>query len=168
MSSASNKRFHSDSGSSGDKRQRLSSDVATQGETKESDALLENSAGETKEEMAADRKRQGRAKIAESKTIPCIATLYKKIEGKWVKSNYIKGHFVQIGEPITFTSRVKASKCFGGMNRNTIAANIDNKGRSKIKGGEYEGLYVMLENKPVEPIMLRESRSNLLLQNQKE
>ena len=156
MSSASNKRSASNSGASGDKRQRLLGDDSEIGETKESDALPENSAGETKEEMAVDRRRQRYAKIAESQSQPCIAVLYKKIKGKYVKGNYIKGRFVKSGEPITFTSRVKAGECFGGMKTNTISCNIDRKNRSEIKGGEYEGLYVMFSNKPVESIMFGE------------
>ena len=153
MSSLSNKRPSQNSGSSVDKRQRLSSDTSESGETKSSEALPGNSAGETKEDLAADRRRQRCAKMAESKTKPCIAILYKFIKGRTIKRKYIKGHFVKIGDPITFTSRVKAGKCFGGIPTKTIAMNIDRKSRSKIKGGIHEGLYVMLSNKPVEAIM---------------
>jgi hypothetical protein len=156
MSSLSNKRPSQNSGSSVDKRQRLSSDTSESGETKESDALPENSAGETKEEMAADRFRQRNAKIAESQTIPCIAILYTKINGKKINGKWVQMSYVKSGEPMTFTSRVKASECFGGMSQSTIASNINNKGRSKIKGGIHEGLYVVLTNKPVEPIMFGE------------
>jgi hypothetical protein len=147
------KRKYSNSGSSADKRQRLSGDTSESGETKQSEVSPESSAGETKEDGAADRKRQRIAKQAESITKPCIATIYTKIKGKRIKGKYIKGLFVKSGEPITFTSRVNAGECFGGMKANTIARNIDKKSRSEIKGGEYEGLYVMLENKPVESIM---------------
>ena len=52
-----------------------------------------------------------------------------------------------------FTSRVKASECFGGMNLPIIGRNIREKTRSKIKGGEYKGLYVMFYNKPIESIL---------------
>jgi len=147
------KRPLQDSGASGDKRQRLSSDASEIGETKSSETSPESSADETKEDRAAARERQRCAKIAESNTKPCIAVLYTKINGEKIKGKYIRNQYVQFGEPITFTSRVKASKCFGGMKITKIQRNIDNRGRSKIKGGEYEGLYVMFSNKPVEPIM---------------
>ena len=140
-------------GASGDKRQRLSSDVATQGETKSSDALPENSAGETKEDLAADREMQRRAKIAESKSLLCIAIIYEKIKGKYVNGNWVQRDFVKNGDPITFTSRLKASDKFGGMKLKKIQDNITKKQRSKIKGGDYDGLYVMFSNKPVESIM---------------
>ena len=175
------KRKSPKSGSSGGKRQRLSDDTSEivdstmsealpeifAGETKSSEALP--SAGETKEDLtltviplsvmtkedlAAARKRQGHAKRSETNSPPCIAVLYTRIKGKWVTGKgWVGESFVPTGESITFTSRVKASDKFGGMRRKTIGANIDNKSRSKIKGGEYEGKYVMLSNNPVESIM---------------
>jgi len=152
------KRKSPNSGTSSDKRQRLSGDTSESGETKSSEALpvipLPVITLRSKEEMAADRERQRCAKLAESLSPPCIAVLYKQIKRKWVKGKgYEKESFVQIGKPIPFTSRVKAGKCFGGMSRSTIHMNIDNNSRSKIKGGEYDGLYVMLSDKLVEPIM---------------
>jgi hypothetical protein len=152
MSSLSNKRPAQNSGPSVGKRQRLSGDTSESGETKESDALPENSAGETKEDGAAARSRQRYANSAETQSPPCIAILYTYIKGKMVKGKWVKGQYVQSGDPITFTSRLKASNCFG-MPRRTIDSNITKKQRSKIKGGDYDGLYVMLEKKPVEPIM---------------
>ena len=147
------KRPLQDSGSSVDKRQRLSSDTSEIGETKESDALPEYSAGETKEDRAADRLRQRHANSSESQSPPCIAVLYTYIKGRTIKRKWVKGQFVQSGNPITFTSRVKAGECFGGINRKKIGDNINNKQRSKIKGGKYDGQYVMFSNKPVESIM---------------
>ena len=150
----------SEAGASGDKRQRLSSDASEIVETKQSDALpvipLPVITLRSKEEMAADRFRQRNTKIAESRSPPCIAVLYTYIKGGKIKGKYIKGRFVKTGEPITFTSRVKASECFGGMKRKTITTNIDNKRKSKIKGGDYEGLYVSFSNKPIESIMFGE------------
>jgi hypothetical protein len=153
------------SGSSGDKRQRLSSDDSEiddstmseafpeifAGETNSSEALP--SAGETKEDGAAARRRQRYANSAETNTKPCIAILYEKIKWKRIGSKYIKGHFVKSGDPITFTSRLEASEVLGGMDRKTIGLNIDRKSRSEIKGGDYDGLYVMLSNTIVEPTM---------------
>jgi len=155
MSSLStNKRSHSDSGASGDKRQRLSDNNSESGETKSSEALpVIPLPVITKEDRAVARKRQRCAKMAESLSAPCIAIIYTKIKGKWVKNNYIKSRYVPTGESITFTSRVKAGECFVGMTLSTIGMNIDRKSRSKIKGGEYEGLYVMLSDKLVKPIM---------------
>ena len=148
------KRKSTHSGASADKRQRLSGDVSEIGETKESDALpVIPLPVITKEDRAVARLRQGHAKQVESLSKPCIAIIYRKMKGKCIKRKYIKGPLVQIGDPMTFSSRVKAGKCFGGMNPKTIGSNIASKGRTKIKGGEYEGLYVMLSNKPVEPIM---------------
>tara|TARA_B110001452_G_scaffold225468_1_gene199440 strand:- start:198 stop:1676 length:1479 start_codon:yes stop_codon:yes gene_type:complete len=147
------KRKSSNSGSSADKRQRLSSDASEIGETKESDALPENSAGETKEDLAADREMQRRAKIAKNKSLPCIAIIYEKIKGKYVNGNWVQRDFVKNGDPITFTSRLKASDKFGGMKLKKIQDNITKKQRSKIKGGDYDGLYVMFSKKPVESIM---------------
>jgi hypothetical protein len=152
MSKPANKRPRPMEGASGDKRQRLSSDTSEIGETKESDALPENSAGETKEDLAADREMQRRAKIAKSKSLPCIAIIYKKIEGERINSK-TRYRYVPIGKSITFTSRVKAGECFGGMSRVTIQSNIDNKSRSKIKGGIHNGKYVRFSNIIVEPIM---------------
>ena len=145
----SNKRFHSDSGISVNKRQRLHLDTSDSSDT-------EISAGETKEEMAAERKRQGYAKMAETRSTPCIAILYTQIKRKWVKGKWGTSRYVQIGDPTIFSSRLKAGKCFGGMKKNTITQNIKKKGRSKIKGGEYDGQYVMFSDKLVEPIMFGE------------
>ena len=154
MSSASNKRNAQNSGSSVDKRQRLSGYVATQGETKSSDVSPESSAGETKEDGVAARERQRRVKIAESLSTQCIAVLYKQIKRKWVKDKgWVKGQYIKFGDPITFTSRKEAGDRLGGMKRSTIATNILQNSISKIKGGKYDGLYVMLSDKPVESIM---------------
>ena len=150
------KRPLQDSGSSVDKRQRLSSDTSEIGETKESDASPESSAGETKEDGAADRFRQERAKSAESLSKPCIAVLYTYIKGGKTKGKYIKGHFVPTGESITFTSRRQVGECFVGITTSVIKANINRRNKSKIKGGDYDGLYVMFSNKPVESIMVDE------------
>ena len=152
------KRNAQNSGTSSDKRQRLSGDTSESGETKSSEALpvipLPVITLRSKEEMAADRERQRCAELAESLSPPCIAVLYKQIKRKWVKDKgWVKGQYIKFGDPITFTSRLKASECFGGMNLKTIGSNIDNKGRSKIKGGKYDGLFVMLSDKPVESIM---------------
>tara|TARA_B100000795_G_C22781702_1_gene432634 strand:+ start:76 stop:1650 length:1575 start_codon:yes stop_codon:yes gene_type:complete len=145
------------SGSSGDKRQRLSSDTSESGETKSSEALpVIPLPVITKEDLAVARERQRCAKMVESQSIPCIAILFKFIKRKRIKSKWGTGRYVQIGNPMPFTSRVKAAEFFGGMKRNTIKMNINNKGRSKIKGGEYDGLYVMFSNKPVETIMFGE------------
>jgi len=153
MSKISKRKAEQFSGTSEDKRQRLSGDTSESGETKQSEVSPESSAGETKEDGAADRERQRHAKAAESQSPPCIAVLYTYIKGGKIKGKYIKGYFVPTGESITFTSRVKAGVSLGGMSRGTIGDNINNKRRSKIKGGDYDGLYVMLENKLVESIM---------------
>jgi len=146
-----------DEGASVDKRQRLSSDASEIGETKQSDALpVIPLPLITKEDSAAARKGQRYANSAESLSPSCIAVLYNFIKGKRIGGKWVKGYFVKVGDPITFTSRVKASDCFGGMPLNTIGVNIDNKHRSKIKGGDYEGQYVSFSNKPVEPIMFGE------------
>ena len=148
------KRKSTNSGSSVDKRQRLSGDTSESGETKQSEVSPDSSAGETKEDGAADRERQRRVNSAESRSPPCIAILYTKIGGKYVKGKgWVGESFVPTGESITFTSRLKASERLGGMKRKTITKNIDNKSRSKIKGGDYEGQYVMLSNIIVEPII---------------
>jgi hypothetical protein len=108
----------------------------------------------TKEDGAAARERQRRVKNGDSQSKPCIAVLYKFIKHKWVKGKgRVRGHFVQIGDPIPFKTRLKASEVLGGMKLKTISANIDNQSKSKIKAGDYDDLYVMLSNKTVEPIM---------------
>tara|TARA_B110001452_G_scaffold171863_1_gene143938 strand:- start:620 stop:2170 length:1551 start_codon:yes stop_codon:yes gene_type:complete len=162
------KRKSLNSGSSGDKRQRLPSNDSDSYESTMSEALP--STGETKEDLsltviplplitkedgAAARRRQGYAKSAETLSPPCIAILYTKIKWKRINGKHIKGHFVPIGKSIIFTSRLEASESevLGGMNRKTIITNIDKKGRSKIKGGDYDGLYVMFSNIIVEPII---------------
>ena len=154
--SLSKKRPAQISGTSEDKRQRLSDDTSESGETKQSEVSPESSAGETKEDGAADRKRQGHAKAAESLSPPCIAVLYTKIKGKRINGKWVKGQYVPTGESITFTSRLKAGVCLGGMKVSIIRTNIFNKGRTKINGGEYDGLYVMVSDKPVESIMFGE------------
>ena len=144
-----------DSGASGDKRQRLSSDASEIGETKESDALpVIPLPVITKEDGAADRKRQGYAKSAESQSPPCIAILYNFINGKRIGGKWVKSRYVPTGESIPFTSRVKAGECFGGMNRNTVVCNIFRGSKTKINGGDYEGQYVSFSNKTVESIMV--------------
>ena len=149
------KRKLTKSGSSGGKRQKTSGDDSEIGETKESDALSVIPLPViTKEEMAAVRRRQGYAKSAESLSPPCIAIIYTKIKGKYVNGNWVQRDFVPTGESITFTSRLKAGERLGGMPRKTIKENIYRKSRSKIKGGDYEGQYVMFSNKPVESIMV--------------
>jgi hypothetical protein len=154
-SKKSKKRKLPKSGSSDDKRQRLLGDTSEIGETKESDALpVIPLPVITKEELAAARFRQRNANSAESQSSPCIAVLYTKIKGGYVKGKgWVVDSFVPTGESISFTSRLKASDKFGGMTRPTIQQNIDNKSRSKIKGGIYEGKYVMLSKIIVEPIM---------------
>ena len=151
--SLSKKRPAQISGTSEDKRQRLSGDTSESGETKQSEVSPESSAGETKEDGAADRKRQGIAKRAEGRSPPCIAVLYNFIKGKRINGKWVKGYFVPTGESITFTSRLKAGERLGGMKRSTITMNIDNKSRSKIKGGIHINKYVRLSNIIVEPIM---------------
>ena len=153
MSKISKRKAEQFSGTSEDKRQRLSGDTSESGETKQSEVSPESSAGETKEDGAADRERQRRVNSAESRSPPCIAVLYNFIKGETIKGKYIKGYFVPTGESIQFTSRVKVGEYFGGMNRKKIGDNINNKGRSKIKGGKYDGLYVMMSDKLVESIM---------------
>ena len=154
------KRPLQDSGAGVKKRPKTSSRTVSDDdseiiESEESDALAVITLPViTKEEMAADRRRQGRAKMAESKSLPCIAILYTRIERKWVKGKgWVGESFVPTGESITFTSRVKAAKCFGGMTRKKIGNNILKKSRTKIKGGVHDGKYVMFSDKPVEPIM---------------
>ena len=133
-------------GANVDKRQRLLGDVAHK--TKQS--LPESSAGETKEDGTVARKRYY------CRSPPCIAIIYEKIGRKYVKGNYINTRYVQSGDPIPFTSRLKASESelFGGMLRVTIGNNIDTKAKSKIKGGIHINKYVMFSNIPVEPIIL--------------
>jgi hypothetical protein len=151
MSSASNKRNAQNSGASGDKRQKTSGDTSESGETKQSDVSPESS--ETKEDGAAARERQGRAKMAESQSKPCIAIIYKKIKRKWVKGKgWVDARLDPIGDPITFSSRKEAGERFG-MNRSTIGLNILQNSISKIKGGIHKGQYVMFTNRLVESIM---------------
>jgi hypothetical protein len=151
------KRKSNKSGASGGKRQKTSGDASEIGETKQSDALSVIPLPLiTKEDSAAARKRQGYAKSAESLSPPCIAILYNFINGKRIGGKWVKGYFVKVGDPMTFTSRLKASDKFGDMSRRTIKDNIDRKSRSKIKGGDYEGQYVSFSNNPVEPIMFGE------------
>jgi len=153
------------SGSSGDKRQRLSSDDSEiddstmseafpeifAGETNSSEALP--SAGETKEDGVAARRRQGRAKAAETLSPPCIAVLYTKIKGRMSGKKWIKMSFVKSGVSITFGSRLEASRVFGGMPTSTISININKKCKSEIQKGIHKGQYVMFSNIVVESIM---------------
>ena len=156
MSSASNKRNAQNSGTSSDKRQKTSGDTSESGETKSSEVLPPIPLPLiTKEDAAAARKRQAHAKSSETRNKPCIAILYEQIKRKYVKGKgYNRGHLVQFGDPITFSSKLEASRLFGGMPTTTIRMNIDNKGRSKIKGGDYDGLHVMFSKIIVEPIMV--------------
>jgi hypothetical protein len=132
-----------------------------QGETKEDLALpVIPLPVITKEDLAVTRRTQGHAKIAESLSKPCIATLYTYIKWEIIKGKHIKGHFVQIEDPITFKSRKEAGERLGGMNRGTIATNINNESKSKIKKGIHKGKYVMLSDKPVESIMFEGNEIN--------
>jgi len=146
--SSSSKRPRTDSGPSGDKRQK------TLALPPIPLPLI------MKEDLAAARLRQGYAKSAESQSPPCIAVLYTKIKGRMSGKKWIKMSFVKSGVSITFGSRLEASRVFGGMPTSTISININKKCKSEIQKGIHKGQYVMFSNIVVEPIMFGDIEIN--------
>ena len=162
--SASNKRPAQNSGASSDKRQRLSGYTSEIIESGESEALPEISGGETKEsgsdrrgrekkereqkkiEEAAERKRQGNAKRAASKTKPCFAN----IGGKRVKKNGIMTFEGGTDFPCTdfpFLSRSIAEDATG-ISSIAIACNIIRGSQSRGNKGIFKGQKVMFISAP--------------------
>jgi len=159
--SASNKRPAQNSGASSDKRQRLSGYTSEIIESGESEALPEISGGETKEsgsdrrgrekkereqkkiEEAAERKRQGNAKRAASKTKLCIAN----IGGERVEKNGIIEF--EGGTDYQFETKQEAVDKTG-ISSIAIACNIIRGSQSRGNKGEFEGQKVMFINAPVD------------------
>jgi len=161
LGSAKKKRKLSNSGSNDNKRQRLSGYASEIIESEESEPSPEISAGETKEsdsnrrgrekeereqkkiEEAAERRMQRYAKMAASRTKPCIAN----IGGKRVEKNGIITF--EEGIDFTFPSRPKAEEGTGIL-KCTIRNNISKKTKSRGKKGRFEGKQVMFINAPVD------------------
>ena len=155
------KRKLTKSGAGGDKRQKTSSDTSEIGESK-SEALPETFGGETKEsdsdrrgrekkerkrkktEDAAERKRQGNAKLSASQSKPCIAN----IGGIRVEKNGIIT-FEGGTDFGPYSSRPIAEDATGIL-ISTIGNNIFKKIKSRGKNGVFEGQKVMFINAPVD------------------
>ena len=160
MSSLNNKRSHSDSGSSSDKRQRLSGYTSEIIESEESEALPETFGGETKEsdsdrrgrekkereqkkiEEAAERERQRVATSAANKTKLCIAN----IGGKRVEKNGIMT-FEGGTDFGPFSSRSRAEEATG-ISKRAIVNNISRGCQSRGIKGIFKGQKVMFINAP--------------------
>jgi len=155
------KRKSSNSGSSSDKRPRLSGYDSGFFESEEPEPSPDFFAGETKEsdsdrrgrekkereqkkiEDATERKRQGVLKTAKSKTQPCIAN----IGGERVKKNGIITF--EGGKDFHFQSRSIAEKATD-ISKCAITNNIFNKGQSRGNKGEFKDQKVMFINAPVD------------------
>ena len=153
------KRKSTNSGSSSDKRQRLSGYTSEIIESEEPDTSPEISAGETKEsdsdrrgreqeerkqkktEEAAERQRQGHANMAKSQTKPCFAN----IGGKRVKKNGIMTF--EGGKTFGPFSRPAAEEGTG-ISLSAIENNICRGSQSNGKKGIFKGQKVMFISAP--------------------
>ena len=156
------KRKSTNSGSSSDKRQRLSGYASDSFDSTISEALPETFGGETKEsdsdrrgrekkereqkkiEDKAERKRQGYAKSAANKTKPCIAN----IGGKRVEKNGII-EFEGGTDFWSISSRPIAEEATG-ISKSAIDNNISKESQSRGKKGIFENKQVMFINAPVD------------------
>ena len=156
------KRKSTNSGSSSDKRQRLSGYTSEIIESEEPDTSPEISAGETKEsdsdrrgreqeerkqkktEEAAERQRQGHANMAKSQTKPCIAN----IGGKRVEKNGIITF--EGGETFGPYSSKQEAEDNTGILISAIACNIFRGSQSRGNKGIFKGQKVMFISAPVD------------------
>jgi hypothetical protein len=184
MSSANNKRSHSDSGASGDKRQKTSGEKSDSFDSTISEALPEIFAGlpnlqrhcpnfletnesdsdrrgrekkereQKKTEDAAERERQGNAKGAASRSKPCLAN----IGGKRVKKNGIIEF--EGGTDFQYLSRPIAEEATGILKK-TIDGNIFKKGQSKGKKGIFKRSCLSMHLRYIEQSPLRARMTHL-------